>query len=270
MYSIGLFSKMNRITTKTLRHYDEIGLLTPAHVDDLTGYRYYSSDQLVKLNQILALKQMGVSLHEITRLLECPDGVAIYLELKEKELKERIEAEERKLSHVQSYIKRLRGETNMTYTPVIRSLPEVIVASMRMIAPNYDYYFDIIPKMGEEMKRQGAVCAEPEYCFNLYHDGEYKESNIDVEVCESVVDFCEDSEMVKYKKIKGVKEALCILHKGPYKTLPDAYNFAMAWIKDNDYEMVGLPRESYIDGIWNKKTDSEWLTEIQIPIGKEA
>lgn len=268
MYSIGLFSKMNRITTKTLRHYDDIGLLRPAHVDDLTGYRYYSSEQLVRLNQIIALKQMGVSLSDIAKMLEQPEGIRVFLELKEQELTDRIREEERKLMRVQNYVKRLRGEMNMNYTPVIRSLPEVIVASMRFIAPNYDYYFDIIPKMGKEMKRQGAVCAEPEYCFNLYHDGEYKESNIDVEVCEAVVDFCEDSDMVKYKRIMGVDEALCVLHKGPYSTLPDAYNYAMNWIKDNGYEIVGLPRESYIDGIWNKDSEDEWLTEVQIPIGR--
>lgn len=118
------------------------------------------------------------------------------------------------------------------------------------------------------MRKQGAVCAEPEYCFNIYHDGEYKEKDIDVEVCEAVVDYCEDTDLIKFKKIKGYKEALCVLHKGPYSTLPDAYNFAFEWVKDNGYEVVGLPRESYIDGIWNKDSDEEWLTEIQIPIGK--
>lgn len=269
MYSIGLFSKMNRITTKTLRHYDDIGLLKPAYVDDITGYRYYTSEQLVRLNQIIALKQMGVGLNDIGQLLTHPESINVFLEIKEKELQDRIHEEERKLIGVQNYMKRLRGDWKMNYTPVIRSLPEVIVASMRFIAPNYDYYFDIIPKMGKEMGRQGAVCAEPDYCFNMYHDGEYKESNIDVEVCEAVVDFCEDSDMVKYKRIKGVKEALCVLHKGSYATLPDAYNFAMQWIKDNGYEVVGLPRERYIDGIWNKKSDEDWLTELQIPIGKE-
>lgn len=269
MYSIGLFSKMNRVTTKTLRHYDEIGLLKPAYVDDITGYRYYSSAQLVRLNQIIALKQMGVGLSNIDKVLSHPESINVFLEIKAKELEERIIEEERKLKGVKNFMKRLRGDWKMNYSPVIRSLPEVIVASMRLIAPNYNYYFDIIPKMGNEMRRQGAVCSEPAYCFNMYHDGEYKETDIDVEVCEAVVDFCEDSDMVKYKRIKGVKEALCVLHRGPYSSLPDAYNFAMEWIKDNGYEIVGLPRESYIDGIWNKESDEDWLTEIQIPIGKE-
>ncbi len=268
MYTIGMFSKMNRITTKTLRYYDDLSLLKPAYVDEMTGYRYYSSEQLLRLNQIIALKQIGVKLSDIGQMLDHPEGVTVFLELRERELTEHIREEKRKLKGVQNYMKRLKGELNMKYTPVIRSLPEVIVASMQFIAPSTDYYFDIIPKMGKEMGRQGAVCAEPEYCFNIYHDGEYKDTDIDVEVCESVVDFCQDSDMVKYKKIQGVEEALCILHKGAYTTLPDAYNFAMEWIKDNGYDVVGLSREKFIDGIWNKDSDEEWLTELQIPIKK--
>lgn len=267
MYQIGLFSKMNRITTKTLRHYDELGLLKPAYIDELSGYRYYSNSQLPRLNKILALKQLGLSLREIQKIIDHEESIEVFLTLKENEITETILREKEKLLSVQNYKKRIRGEL-MKYNPVIKSLPEVIVASMRFIAPNYDYYFEIIPKMGDEMRRLGAVCAVPEYCFNIYHDGEYKEKDIDVEVCEAVVDYCENSEMVQFKKINAVETAICVLHKGPYKTLPDAYNFLMKWIKDNDYELVGEPRESYIDGIWNKESEEEWLTEIQMPIKK--
>ena len=266
MFQIGLFSKMNRITTKTLRHYDEIGLLKPARVDDFTGYRYYSSEQLPRLHRILGLRQMGLSLSQIQSLIDDPSAIEVFLALRAKELEETLRENQAQLNKVVNYQKQLRGEYNMRYEPIIKSLPEVIVASMRFIAPSYDSYFDIIPKMGDEMRRQGAVCAEPEYCFNIYHDMEYKEKDIDVEVCEAVTDFCQDSEMVRYKVIKGVDKALCILHKGPYSLLPEAYAFAMNWIKDNGYELVGEPRESYIDGIWNKEDDSEWLTEIQMPI----
>lgn len=266
MYQIGQFSKMNRITTKTLRHYDELDLLKPAYVDDFTGYRYYASEQLPRLHRILSLKQMGLSLTQISNLVDDPSAINIFLELREKELEEKLREEEKQLRQIKNYQKRLRGEYAMKYEPIIKSLPEVIVASMRFIAPSYDSYFDIIPKMGDEMRRQGAVCAAPAYCFNIYHDMEYKEKDIDVEVCEAVVDYCEDSEMVQYKIIKGVDKALCLLHKGPYNLLPEAYAFGMNWIKDNGFDLIGEPRESYIDGIWNKDDDSEWLTEIQLPI----
>ncbi len=202
MIQIGLFSKMNQITTKTLRHYDEINLLKPAYVDDYSGYRYYSSSQLPRLHKIIALKQMGLSLDQIKRMIDEPAGIEVYLQMREQEIEDKLQQSLNQLNQIKHYQKRLRGgEFSMIYEPIIRSIPECIVASSRRIAASYDSYFDFIPKMGEEMMRQGgAKCAEPSYCFNIYHDGEYKEKDIDVEVCEAVVDYCEDSENITFKK----------------------------------------------------------------------
>ena len=69
MLKIGDFSKFSRVSIKTLRYYDEIGLLKPAEVDKFTGYRYYSVDQLSRLNRIMGLKDLGLSLEEINQLL---------------------------------------------------------------------------------------------------------------------------------------------------------------------------------------------------------
>ena len=62
MFKIGEFSKLSQVTVKTLRYYDEIGLLKPAEVDRFTSYRYYSARQLPRLHRILALKDLGLSL----------------------------------------------------------------------------------------------------------------------------------------------------------------------------------------------------------------
>jgi len=264
MFSIGLFSKMNCISTKTLRHYDKLGLLKPAYIDKNNNYRYYTSKELLELHKIITLKQMGLQLNEILEIKQQFTNIDIYLKIKEKELIRNIENEKIKLKQIKAYLK-IKGDDCM-YNPVIKTLPEVKVASMRKIFPNYDSYFELIPKMGEEMKKQGAICSEPAYCFNIYHDGEYKEKNIDVEVCEAVVEFCQDSEMVKYKVINEVPKALCILHKGSYDTLKNAYTFILKWVEENSYEISDNIRESYIDGIWNKENPEEWLTEIQVPI----
>lgn len=70
MFKIGEFSKLSLVPAKTLRYYDQIGLLKPNEVDHFTGYRYYSASQLPRLNRILALKDLGLSLEEIGRLLD--------------------------------------------------------------------------------------------------------------------------------------------------------------------------------------------------------
>src|SRR4051812_31390314 len=71
-FTIGEFSRLGRVSVKTLRYYDDIGLFTAADVDDLTGYRRYRADQLAVLNRILALKALGFSLDHIRRMIEDP------------------------------------------------------------------------------------------------------------------------------------------------------------------------------------------------------
>lgn len=264
MYKIGIFSKINHITTTTLRHYDEIGLLIPEYVDNLTGYRYYSSSQLPKLHKILNLKEMGLSLMEIKGVLDNDDNIKEYLLLRKAELQDDKNNIAAKLLQIENY---LNGD-NEQINPIIKPLPEVIIASMRITVPRYDIYFDIVPRMEKEMKKSGAICAKPKYVFNIYPDEEYKETNISVDVCEAVIDFCQDTELVKYKKLNTVDKAICVLHKGSYHTLRATYILTYQWIDKNGYKAVGLPRESYIDGIWNKENEDDWLTEIQVPIFK--
>ncbi|MTI65070.1 MAG: MerR family transcriptional regulator [Firmicutes bacterium] len=269
MYKIGNFSKMNKITVKTLRHYDKIGLFKPIYVDEKTGYRYYSSSQLPRLHKILALKNIGFSLDEIKKAMKeiTTENMATYLEDKRVEILKKIQNESLKLSQVNTYLKKIKQEGfNMEYNIVLKELPEVIVASMRTTIPNYDAFYKIYPEMGKYMEKEKVECRVPEYCFTIYHDGEYKERDIDVEICEAVTDFGNDSEKVKFKKIKGVKTAACVLHKGPYSNLGLAYGAVMEWIENNGYEIINSPRESYIDGVWNKYDKNEWLTEVQIPI----
>ena len=75
MLKIGDFSNLARVTIKALRYYDELGLLKPVKVDEFTGYRYYEASQLTQVQRIIALKDMGLSLEEVSRLLR--DNVSI-------------------------------------------------------------------------------------------------------------------------------------------------------------------------------------------------
>lgn len=269
MYSIGEFSKINRITPKTLRHYDRIGLLKPDRVDDWTGYRSYSASQLPRIRRILELKEVGLPLNEIGRALESTDELAAILRQQEDRLKRHLNETEGRIQQVREYLEELQGGEHMKTDVTVKELPEVIVASMRTVVPGYDTYFDIIPKMGEYMESVGAVCREPGYCFTIYHDGEYRDSDIDVEICEAVVSPCRESDKVKFKTISAVPSAACLQHRGPYGTMRTSYNRLFTWIEENGYRVTDNPRESYIDGIWNREDPADWLTEIQVPVVKK-
>ena len=267
LYQIGVFSKMNQVTIKQLRYYDEIGLLKPEYVDEQTGYRYYTTEQLPVLYKILSLREVGIGLEQIKLILSGESEQSVLLRRKA-ELMQRIAKDTMSLSMVELY---LSGNLGTDAAPVIlKELPEVIVASMRTKIRNYDELFSVVPPMGEEMERLGCVCAVPAYCFNIYHDGEYKEENIDIEICEAVTEKKQDSDMLKFKMIEKVPMAACILHKGPYSTLGRSYRAIQNWIMQNGYEIIGYARESYMDGIWNKESSDDWLTEIQFPVRKRS
>lgn len=64
--SITELAKLRQVTSETLRYYDRIGLITPDYVDPQTRYRYYSIRQYEKLGTIKELRQLGMSIHDIT------------------------------------------------------------------------------------------------------------------------------------------------------------------------------------------------------------
>jgi DNA-binding transcriptional MerR regulator len=271
MLKIGDFSRLGRVTIKTLRYWDEIGLLKPDYVNMENGYRYYASDKLAVVQEIMSMKDIGLYLEDIHKVLQGGLHKSQWLELllsRKSSLIEEIQLYEKKLQKLDQMLALVEKESYMDKIE-IRELPEVIVASMRTTIPDYQALFSVVPPMGDIMRKQGAVCREPAYCFNIYHDGEYREKDIDVEICEAVVDFCKDGEGVIYKKLPFIKQAAVIMHTGPYETLGKSYASIISWIEENEYEIVDNPRESYIDGVWNRQNPEEWRTEIQIPIIKK-
>lgn len=265
LYRIGVFSQMNRITVKTLRHYDEIDLLKPAYVDEDSGYRYYTSDQLLPLHKILALRDMGFSLEEIRQVCHGASEEQL-LQRRKQELLKIIAETSEKLARVEGYL--TGGHLEDDYRVVLKSLPAVTIASMRVHLDSYADLFYKMPDMGLEMEKAGCACSEPEYCFTMYYDDAYREQDVDAEICEAVTERKEDRGDLKFRDLPSVALAACVMHKGPYRTLPRAYHAIVSFIEDSGYEIIGHQRESYIDGIWNKDSEEEWLTEIQFPVRK--
>lgn len=153
---------------------------------------------------------------------------------------------------------------------IIKKLPSAIVYYKEGIIKNYDELSGFILSSGEECLKlnPGIKCIEPDYCYINYLDGEYKENNIKVRYAQAVEKEGIANENIKFMEIKPV-EAVCIYHKGSYANLRDSYNTIMKYIEENNYEITDFPRECYIDGIWNKEKEEDYLTEIQVPIKKK-
>lgn len=264
LYKIGMFSAMNRITVKTLRFYEEQGLLRPALIHPETGYRYYTLSHMAVLHQITALKMAGFTLEDIARINAGADEQDLLLK-KKAELLTRIAELTRQIAVVDGYLS--KQKSGLSNPVLIKTIPETIVAAMKTRIESYDSLFDAMPKMGAVMESVGCECALPEYCFTNYLEPGYKDEDILVELCESVTAVKKERDGLYFKVMPSV-QAACIFHKGSYSTLSESYETVLKYIEENGYEIAGAIRESYIDGIWNKDDESQWLSEIQVPIKK--
>lgn len=266
LYKIGMFANMNRVTIKTLRYYDEQNLIKPVYVDEKNGYRYYEASQIADLHRILALRGMGFSIEDIRRIINGEEEKKLLQEKKQEILKQ-IAALTAKLAEVESYLN--KDDVALALPVLIKKLAKVEVCTMEKKIQSYDALFDMMPEMGEEMEKLECVCAEPEYCFVQYLEPGYKENDILVETCQAVTEKKEASDKVKFKTLPEV-EVACIFHKGSYETFHKSYAVVLNYIEENGYEICGNIRESYIDGVWNKDSTEEWLSEIQIPIRRKG
>lgn len=263
LYKIGMFANMNRVTIKTLRYYDEQKLLIPVYVDDENGYRYYAAGQMAQLHRIIALKMMGFSIDDIRKIMDGAEEKSFLLEKKQEILKE-IAVLTEKLSQVESYL--ARENMNLSAPVLIKEIPAAIVCTMKHRIKSYDALFELMPQMGAQMEMLDCKCAQPAYCFTHYLESGYTDEDILVEICEAVTEKKQDSGDIVFKVLPKVPTAACIFHKGSYDTLHNSYAMLLQYIEENGYEICGNIRESYIDGVWNKETEKEWLTEIQIPV----
>lgn len=266
LYKIGMFAAMNHVTVKTLRFYEEQGLLTPAYIHPENGYRYYVLSQMSVIHQITALKMAGFTLEEIARINSGADEEAVLLK-KKSELISRIADLTRQIAVVDGFLS--KKKTGLSSPVLVKTIPGATVAYMRSRIAAYDCLFERMPEMGALMEKAGCVCAIPEYCFTNYLEPGYQEEDVLVEICESVVEAKAETGGLRFKTIPDIQTA-CIFPKGSYSTFSESYETVLKYIEENGYEIAGAIRESYIDGVWNKDDESEWLSEIQIPIRRKA
>ncbi len=266
MLKIGDFSKMSKVTIRTLRFYEKEKLLSPTKIDKTNGYRYYENRQLLDLARIISLKQTGLSIDEIKKIVLDNEPMLDILKSKKIELEGVIKAYEHQLSKLNYLIK----EKNMKEEIFEKTIPACCVYYKEGTVKQYSDLSDFIQTSGVECLalNPDLKCATPDYCFVNYLDGEYKDHDIKVRYSQAVVKNKEnfnENNNIKFMELPDSK-CICIYHKGAYDNLGESYAKIMKYIEDNKITIIDYPRECYIDGIWNKENTDDWLTEIQIPI----
>ena len=270
MFRIGEFSRLSKVSVKALRHYDDMGLLAPASVDRFTSYRYYTADQLPRLNRILALKDLGLSLEEIRRLLA--EGLPAaelrgMLRIKQAELERHLAEEQARLGRVAARLQQIEEEDAMpTHEVIVKEAPAMRVASVRAIIPDYGAQAPLWEELSAYLGQHGLKPNAA--CLTIYHDEDYREQDVDAEVCEPVDARLDETGRVKIYDLPACSVAATV-HQGPYDGLNGAYGALMSWIGANGYRIVGANREIYLHNWADHHVGPEdFVTEVQFPVAK--
>ncbi len=269
---IGEFSQISRVTVKTLRYYDQIGILKPHQVDRFTGHRMYTIAQLSQLNRILALKALGLSLEQIQDVLDdnlSDDQLMLMLSIKKAELQQTLTDVQTQIAQLDTRIQFVRQEGKMPdYDVIIKSLPAQKVLSIRQCMDSsqielliHDIHKDLI-----EQKIESAG-----EWMTLYHHEGFRSTDLDVEVAVPIGDLdvadvklSEDRVMI-VRTIDAYDTVATVIEQGSNKSWQGSYGALGKWMENNKYELVLPSREVYLT---DENDKASWLVEIQYPLQK--
>jgi DNA-binding transcriptional MerR regulator len=266
MFRIGDFSGLSQVSIKTLRFYDEVGLLKPTFVDGATGYRYYSANLLPRLNLLLVFKELGFSLDEIALLLQENldlEEVRKALDNRRNELSRRIAQDNARLEQVESWLTQIEREGRIpSYEITLRQVAPRLVASLRDRLASYDEAEELFTRLNRYLKEHNVSGRNAA----LWHVCAGQGDGID---CEAVVFLnrrVPESKRIAVYELPAAVNA-CLIHEGSDDTITDAYIAAHSWINSNGYKIDGPLCELYWQGGVGGHDDSG-VTEIRYPILK--
>ncbi|MEV4381737.1 MerR family transcriptional regulator [Streptosporangium sp. NPDC049644] len=269
MFSIGEFAQLGRVSVRMLRHYDAIGLLQPAHVDP-AGHRFYRAGQLSRLNRVVALKDLGFTLHQVGSILdERVDAAELQgmLRLRRAELEERIAADAARLIRVEVRLTTIVKEGHMHPEEVLlKPIPATRVAELTAVAASYDaedigpviqpLFDDLCRRVetaGVRITGYGIARYEPEADGRVtVHAGVEVSAEAGGDHDFAIVDLPE------------IESAATIIHRGSMEQTGPTFQTLAHWIDEHGYRGVGLAREVSID--CPPDDPDNWVTELQMTV----
>jgi effector-binding domain-containing protein len=261
------------VTVRTLRYYEEVGLLKPVQVDRYTGYRYYQMDQLPRLNRILALKDLGFALDQIAQLLTTdlpPAQLRGMLRLKQAELQQQVQEAQARLARIEARLSQIEQEGTMPdYDVMTKRVDAQRVAIVRDVIPTqeqinqtFNHLFD---EVSEAIKQNNAGFTGPGIA--VWYDSGMQPQDMRVAAAVPTNGALPAGDRVHIEELPAVDQMAYVVHHGPFATLPQAYGALFTWIEANGYQITGPSREVYLQ--YEREGDqNQYVTELQAPVAR--
>jgi len=281
MLKIGDFSKIARVTIRSLRHYDQLNLLKPLYVEADSGYRIYSVDQLPRLNRIIFLKELGFSLNEVKELVDddiSVDKMKSMLHNRKKDLENQILASEENLKAVNERLHKIETESQIPeYDIAIKKVDSYTVAAHREVVPHInemgEYCYNMYSKLYSELDKLNVDQYGKEITY--YYNKEYTETNLDMEVSVMIeenhinISKLNNTELT-IKHVDTYENVAYLLYDGPYSGMENAIIELLKWVAMNNWEMIGEVREVHLSGPAHQDgvVAERAIIEFQVPVKK--
>lgn len=271
MFKIGDFSRLSRVPVKTLRYYDEIGLLKPIGVDRFTRYRYYALEQLPALYRILGLKELGFSLEQISQLLAAefnPEQLHRLLELRRIEIEQNMEQERLILRRLETRTKEIEQIGRMPeYEVILKRVEPQWVATKIGFIPSYNESEQVLHGLFGEIEdylaRQG-LCSHGRRIV-LYGDSSSSAENIQIEAALAISAPFTSTELVTVRQLPALESAASVVHQGPLAAIGKAYAAGYSWVQANGDRINAPIRELYLHYPAGD-AKNQYTIEIQFPL----
>ena len=274
MLTIGEFSNICRVSTKTLRYYAEIGLILPDEINPENGYRYYSIEQLEKMLLINRLKDYCFSLEEIKSILDSEDQIDevlfTALNKKKKEIAVKVQKFEDTMHQIDSDISNLRnGKSIMSYMENIDvrlvEIPMMYLLSIRKNVLEHEFseeYGTCFGQLFRKMEEKKLTAAAPPMV--LFHGDEYTPFGLDTEFAIPIKEYATGT--------RDFYPGLCLktVVQGSYLQLSSVYARQIEWAEREGYENSNALYEVYVTDPTEISKESELVTEVYYPVKKRV
>lgn len=276
MFRIGEFSQIARVSGRLLRYYDSIGLLTPQRIHPDTGYRYYSAGQLERLNRILALKDLGLSLDQVARMLDDKISTAEIrgmLALKKAELERSLAEEAARLRHIESRLTQIEQQGTLAdYDVVVKAAPATPVLSTRATYPSFDLVVAALRDVTQAVRTQVAATARESMVVIAHSD--FDDEDLDLEIGVTLNRAVNkpvrlaSGPQLQLNELPASATLATIVRTGPLYQSHLAFGKLGVWMEANSYAIAGPCREIFLDMPFQGPGDP--AVEIQFPVAKAA
>jgi DNA-binding transcriptional MerR regulator len=278
MFRIGEFAQIAQVSGRQLRFYDQLGLLQPAHVDQQTGYRYYTIRQLPRLNSILALKELGLSLEQIGPLLDremSPAELRSMLTLKRAQLERSLQEEEARLRHIESRIAQIDRDGKADgFDVIVKSTPPTPFLAVNCSCDNMDEVVRMVRTVAEEGTRQIRPALRDKLIVVARNDVDAEKLDLDIgfsltRPSNASVRVAGDL-VLRATELPAIETMATLVRPGTNAESHTSFGTVGRWIEANHYEIAGPCREIFLEPITGPPGFEGALVEIQFPVRKAA